>query len=130
MAKLLEHFRFDDHTRILDVGGSGDWDWEEFGIKAAVTVINLYPPSETGIPNYVQGDACDMLMFKDREFDLVFSNAPDSLELAATRVAWKAAEPDADPKGGPAELTLTGRCYGSTPASVLTATVVNAHATY
>ncbi|MEI6449767.1 MAG: hypothetical protein WCP98_07425 [Actinomycetes bacterium] len=64
------------------------------------------------------------------EFDLVFSNAPDSLELAATRVAWKAGEPDADPKGGPAELTLTGRCYGSTPASVLTATVVNAHATY
>ena len=64
------------------------------------------------------------------ELDLVFANAPDSLELAATRVAWKAGEPDADPKGGPAELTLTGRCYGSTPASVLTATVVNAHGPY
>ena len=64
------------------------------------------------------------------EFDLVFANAPNSLELAGTRVAWKAAEPDADPKGGPAELTLTGRCYGSTPASVLTATVVNTHAVY
>ena len=61
------------------------------------------------------------------EFDLTFADAPDSLKLAATRVAWKTAEPDADPKGGPAELTLTGRCYGTTP---LTATVVNGHATY
>ena len=61
------------------------------------------------------------------EFDLTFADAPDSLELAATRVAWKTAEPDADPKGGPAELTLTGRCYGATP---LTATVVNSRATY
>ena len=61
------------------------------------------------------------------EFDLVFADTPDSLELTASRVAWKAGEPDADPKGGPAELTLTGRCYGSVP---LTATVVNTHASY
>ena len=63
-------------------------------------------------------------------FDLTFTDSPSSLQLAATRVAWKAGEPDADPKGGPAELTLTGRCYGSTPGSVLTATVVNATASY
>lgn len=61
-------------------------------------------------------------------FTLAFSDAPDSLALAATRVAWKTDEPDADPKGGPAELTLQGRCYGVT--TPLTATVVNAHPSY
>jgi hypothetical protein len=61
------------------------------------------------------------------DFSLTFASAPDSLALAATRVAWKTSEPDADPKGGPGELTLQGRCYGATP---LTATVINAHASY
>ena len=61
------------------------------------------------------------------EFSLAFSDSPVSVTLAATRVAWKTAEPDADPKGGPAELTLQGRCYGN---PCFTATVVNDVATY
>ena len=61
------------------------------------------------------------------EFSLVFTHGADVMTLAATKVAWKTDEPDADPKGGPAELTLQGRCYGAVP---LTATVVNSHATY
>lgn len=61
-------------------------------------------------------------------FSLAFTDAPDSLTLAADRVAWQTDEPEADPKGGPAELTLKGRCYGTT--APLTATVVNEHATY
>ena len=62
------------------------------------------------------------------DFTLTFASSPDSVALAAGRVAWKVPqEPDADPKGGPAELTLQGRCYGN-PA--ITATVVNARASY
>ncbi len=75
MKKLLEHFEFNATTRILDVGGSIDWDWGDIGVDPSVTVINLYPPSEVGLLNYIQGDACDMHMFKDQEFDLVFSNS-------------------------------------------------------
>jgi hypothetical protein len=58
---------------------------------------------------------------------LHFVAGTDELTLAATRMAWQTDEPDADPKGGPAELTLKARCYGN-PA--ITATVKNAHATY
>jgi hypothetical protein len=61
------------------------------------------------------------------DISLVFTDAPASVTLAATRVAWKTAEPDADPKGGPAELTLQGRCYGN---PCFTATVINDVATY
>ena len=58
---------------------------------------------------------------------LAFTAGADSLTIAADRVAWKASEPEADPKGGPAELTLQGRCYGN-PA--ITATVINTFETY
>jgi hypothetical protein len=61
------------------------------------------------------------------DFSLAFTDAPDSVTLAATRVAFKTSEPDADPKGGPGELTLTGRCYGN---PCLTAIAVNDVATY
>jgi len=59
---------------------------------------------------------------------LAFTDAPNALTLGASRVAWKTDEPEADPKGGPGELTLKGRCYGST--APLEATVINAHASY
>ena len=61
------------------------------------------------------------------EFSLTFADSPDSVALAATRVAWKTSEPEASPAGGPAELTLQGRCYGN-PA--ITATVINDVASY
>ncbi len=54
-------------------------------------------------------------------FTLTFADADDSVELAADQGRLEGPEePDADPKGGPAELTLQGRCYGD-PA--ITATV-------
>lgn len=62
------------------------------------------------------------------DFSLTFADAAESVALAATRVAFKVPEePDADPKGGPAELTLQGRCYGD-PA--ITGTVINSVASY
>jgi hypothetical protein len=62
------------------------------------------------------------------DFTLTFADAPGSVALHAGKVAWKVPEePDADPKGGPAELTLQGRCYGD-PA--ITGTVINSVASY
>jgi hypothetical protein len=73
---LKEHLQLTDGMKILDVGGSGDWDWKSFGIQADVTMINIDDPPETGSSiNYIQGNACDMHMFADNEFDLVFSNS-------------------------------------------------------
>lgn len=61
---------------MLDVGGGGDWNWDDVSFTTSITVINL----QTGldIPGrifWVEGDACDMSMFKDRAFDLAFSNS-------------------------------------------------------
>ncbi len=75
MQRFHEHFNLTPESRILDVGGSGDWDWKAFGIEARITVINLNPPPERCAGTYVQGSACDMHMFADDEFDLVFSNS-------------------------------------------------------
>ena len=61
------------------------------------------------------------------DLPLTFTDAPTVVAFAAAKVAWKAQEPDADPKGGPAEITLQGRCYGALP---LTTTVTNAVAAY
>jgi len=61
--------------------------------------------------------------------DLTFAASSDSLELAATKIAWTTEEPEAEPKGGPAELKLKGRCYG-TAGDLFTATGVNEHASY
>jgi hypothetical protein len=75
IAKLIQYFNINENTTILDVGGSGDWDWESFGIHADVTSINLDPPPQNPKGRYIQGDACNMYMFQDGEFDLVFSNS-------------------------------------------------------
>ncbi|MDF7799791.1 class I SAM-dependent methyltransferase [Pontiellaceae bacterium B1224] len=74
MQRFLSYFKLNATTRILDVGGSGDWNWKSFGVNAEVTTVNLNPP-KPGQLNYVQGSACDMHMFSDGEFDLVFSNS-------------------------------------------------------
>ena len=64
-------------------------------------------------------------------FSFGFAGAsPNTLAIAGTRVAWQTEDPGADPKGGPGELTLKGRCYMTAGGTPVTATVVNQHATY
>lgn len=75
LALLIERCRIDSDTRILDVGGSNDWNWSELGVEPTITYLNVYPPEEQGLANYIQGDARDMHMFGDGEFDLVISNS-------------------------------------------------------
>lgn len=75
MELLLEHCRIDGATRILDVGGSIDWSWGLAKGNPTITYLNMYPPEEVSLPSYIQGDARDMHMFNDSEFDLVISNS-------------------------------------------------------
>ena len=60
---------------ILDVGGS-PYFWEGSGLEYNVTILNVSLPSpRSQIYHWVQGDACDMPMFDNQSFDIVFSNS-------------------------------------------------------
>ncbi len=68
-----------EELRILDLGGTPKI-WECIPEKLNLTLLNLPGTVESNEPShhnlsYVEGDACDVNMFGDREFDLVFSNS-------------------------------------------------------
>jgi hypothetical protein len=64
---------------ILDIGGTVSF-WVNEGyhkrIGVRITILNLRT-EETGYPNIkvVQGNACDLSQFRDKEFDIAFSNS-------------------------------------------------------
>lgn len=64
---------------ILDVGGTQNfWETMEFVAPevARITILNLEAPeARHGNVTTVSGNACDMPMFADGEFDVVFSNS-------------------------------------------------------
>lgn len=60
---------------ILDVGGYQRF-WEGSGLEKNVTILNIRLPESQPKPyRWVEGDACQMDMFEDRSFDIVFSNS-------------------------------------------------------
>jgi SAM-dependent methyltransferase len=63
--------------RILDVGGlPGFWRVIRFDrAGVSITLLNVDPVSEPTGFRCVKGDARDMRMFRDGEFDVVFSNS-------------------------------------------------------
>ena len=78
IALLYELFDIDAHTRVLDVGGSGEF-WsvaESCGFpRPRVTVVNLYPPrGEERRFSWIIADGA-RLPFRDNEFDLAISNS-------------------------------------------------------
>ncbi|MCD6194941.1 class I SAM-dependent methyltransferase [bacterium] len=65
--------------RILDIGGTQRF-WEDMRFKSqkGVEVVLFNPFSQPStLPNFstIEGDARDLSCFKDKEFDVVFSNA-------------------------------------------------------
>ncbi len=76
MNKFQKLFSITQETRILDIGGTVDI-WSFVTAKPQITILNLYPPvypvKEENV-NWVIGDARD-LPFKDKEFDIAFSNS-------------------------------------------------------
>lgn len=76
---LLKRLRSDKPIRILDIGGTQSfWQRMDFTNQEGVeiTLFNL-DVEPTVSPNFysVKGDACDLSRFKDKEFDIVFSNS-------------------------------------------------------
>lgn len=76
---LLERVKSDKTIQVLDVGGTESY-WERMNFtdnkNIIVTLLNL----EKGLTknnNFksIKGDACDMSSFKDKQFDIVFSNS-------------------------------------------------------
>lgn len=76
---LLYGIKSDKPIRILDIGGTEIY-WERMKFNdhknATITLLNL---KEVTVKNdafkSIKGDACDLSMFKDNEFDIVFSNS-------------------------------------------------------
>lgn len=65
------------HMSILDVGGTSSI-WLGSGLETNVTLLNLTRPKSGDISmgfTVVQGNALDMHMFENGQFDIVFSNS-------------------------------------------------------
>lgn len=72
---FIQMLGIDKHTRILDVGGT-EAVWLNSGLEENVTLLNISHPSKTHNKfTYVVGDACNMNMFSNNQFDVVFSNS-------------------------------------------------------
>ena len=60
--------------KILDVGGD-EITWIGSGLERRVTLLNLSFKHKGKGFNYVLGDACNMYMFPDKSFDIIYSNS-------------------------------------------------------
>lgn len=60
-------------TTILDVGGE-HYTWPIIGRAEGITILNIRAPKQTDGFVYVQGSGCE-LPFRDKSFDLAFSNS-------------------------------------------------------
>jgi len=75
MAKLERLLEITSRTRILDVGGTAA-NWALLKVRPQVTIVNLpraMEPGEAGLP-WIFADGCQ-LPFRDKSFDVVFSNS-------------------------------------------------------
>ena len=73
--RFLERMQVTGRETVLDVGGGDDWSWQDLSFSQPITVLNLQTQAGKDGFRYVQGDACDMKLFEDGEFDLAFSNS-------------------------------------------------------
>ncbi len=76
---LLERVKSDKPIQILDVGGSEIY-WERMNFtnnkNIFVTLLNLKKvPTKKDNFVSIKGDACDLSSFKDKQFDIVYSNS-------------------------------------------------------
>ncbi len=66
--------------RLLDIGGTASF-WEAMGFAEEsdieITLSNVTAPPPTPHPKFafVQADACDLGVFADEEYDVIFSNS-------------------------------------------------------
>lgn len=78
--KFIREMQIKGGERILDLGGTPQF-WQEFPHNVKVTVVNLpsaYDPGdvpESENIRCIDGDACHMVGFADKSFDICFSNS-------------------------------------------------------
>ena len=74
MARFQRMFQVTGSTRILDVGGTPA-NWALLGVRPQVTILNLPRAiEERGSLTWIFADGCQ-LPFRDKSFDVVFSNS-------------------------------------------------------
>ena len=76
MKRFYEIFNIRPDTKVLDVGG-GLLNWTFVPYRPKLTILNILPPSPAEISldvEWIIGDARCM-PFKDKSFDVVFSNS-------------------------------------------------------
>lgn len=75
MGRFERSFEITERTTVLDVGGS-PLIWQFAKVRPRLTFLNLPPAIEKGHPevNLVGGDG-RLLPFRDKAFDIVFSNS-------------------------------------------------------
>lgn len=74
MQLFAQTFELTEETRVLDVGGSPEI-WDLMTIRPRLTILNFPTALEwKSSVNRVGGDGC-ALPFRDKSFDLVFSNS-------------------------------------------------------
>ncbi len=66
-------------TQIIDLGGQPQI-WDFISVRLNITIVNLPGIVEGAYQSihdiqYIQGDACNLTMFKDKEFEVAFSNS-------------------------------------------------------
>ena len=72
---FLESLNVKQAKRILDVGGT-EAIWMGTGLGKIVTLFNInFAQNRQKDFKYIVGDACNMEMFEENEFDIVFSNS-------------------------------------------------------
>jgi len=76
---LLEGIKSDEPIHILDIGGTEIY-WERMKFTSnnnvIITLLNLETvPAKNNNFISIKGDACDLSSFKDKQFDIVFSNS-------------------------------------------------------
>jgi hypothetical protein len=60
-------------TRVLDIGGTLD-NWQLLAVRPHLVLLNIQTVELAGVEERVAGDGC-YLPFRDRAFDVVFSNS-------------------------------------------------------
>lgn len=75
MREFVKAFRITAETRVLDIGGT-PFNWALSPVQPRLTILNM-PRASEPVPegvSWVAADGC-ALPFKDRAFDVVFSNS-------------------------------------------------------
>lgn len=79
MSSFVFHMHVVENAKILDLGGQ-PMIWSSVNPKLNITILNLPGVAHQNHQShhnitFVEGDACDVVGYEDRSFDIVFSNS-------------------------------------------------------